>query len=390
MEVATGPQYNAASLAGGAHTVTLTVTDRGGASASDDMILTVTPNLAPVASAGPDQTVSHVQTINLDGSASSDPEGGILTYVWRLNGAQIATGPNPAVGPFAVGAHTVTLTVTDDQGLAASDSMILTVVNEATVAKAGADITILTLDFVGLDGSASSDPEGEALSYVWSLNGAQIATGPTPTVGPFNAGVHTVTLTVTDGHGASASDEMVLTVLNRAPAANAGVDQTANHAQTVTLDGVGSTDPEGGLLSYAWSVGGVQIATGANPSVGPFEVGIHTVTLTVTDDKGAIATDSMIVTVVNEVPVANAGPDQTVTFRGKNASVTVDGSASTDPEGGALSYFWTLAGQTVGTGAIVQLDLAKGVYSFTLTVTDDHGASAVDSVVVTVTRGAKS
>lgn len=386
VEVATGPQYDAGALPGGTHTVTLTVTDRGGASASDDMILTITPNFAPVANAGPDQTVSHVETVYLDGTASFDPEGGALTYVWSLDGTQIATGATATVGPFAVGDHIVTLTVTDDIGKSATDSMIVSVVNGVPVASAGPDRYILTLQSVWLDGSASSDPEGEVLSYVWTLDGVQIATGPKPTVGPFDAGVYTVTLTVTDGHGASASDETIVTVSNRAPLANAGPDQTADHAQTVTLAGSGS-DPEGGPLTYAWSIGGVQIATGPDPTAGPFKVGVHTVTLTVTDDHGATATDSMVLTVVNEAPVANAGPDQTVGVKGKTTTVTLDGSASSDPEGGALSYNWTLDGQTVGTGALLQVDVSTGIHTFTLTVTDDHGATASDTVVVTAVRG---
>lgn len=386
VEVGSGPQFTAGPLAARAYTVTLTVTDRGGVSASDEMILTVTPNLAPVANAGPDQAVSHVQTVNLYGAGSSDPEGGALTYVWSLNGSQVATGATATVGPFAVGEYIVTLTVTDDIGKSGSDSMIVSVVNGTPVANAGPDRNILTLQSVFLDGSASSDPEGETISYAWSLGGVQIATGPKPIVGPFDAGVYTVTLTVTDDHGASASDETIVTVSNRAPTASAGPDQTVNHTQAVTLDGAGSSDPEGGALGYVWTLNGVQFAIGANPVIDPFKVGVHTVTLTVTDDKGATATDSVVITVINEAPVANAGPDQTVTFKGRNASVTVDGSASTDPEGGALSYLWTLDGQTVGTSAIVLIDLTKGVYSFTVTVTDDHGASATDSVVVTVSR----
>jgi PKD repeat protein len=391
VEIATGPEAILGPFGPGNHTLTLTVTDRGAASASDDMILTVLSNQPPVADAGPDQAVNHIQTATLDGSGSFDPEGSTLTYVWSLNGGQIATGVTATVGPFAVGDQIITLTVTDDTGESASDNMILSVVNGAPTASAGPDGNIQTLETILLDGTASSDPEGEALSYIWRLSGAQIATGPTPTVGPFDSGVHSVTLTVTDGHGASASDETIITVSNRAPIASAGLDQTVSHAQAVALDGSGSSDPENGALSHAWSIGGGQIATGSSPTVGPFAVGVHTVTLTVTDDHGATATDSMVITVINEAPVANAGPDQMVALpKSKIATVTVDGSASTDPEGNALSYLWTLAGQSVGTGAIVQLDLTKGVYGFTLTVTDDHGATAVDSVVVTVAKGAKS
>lgn len=391
VEVATGPQATVGPFADGIHTVTLTVTDRAGASASDDMILTIDPDLPPVANAGPDQTVNHAQTVTLSGTGSFDPEGGALTYAWTLDGMQIASVATPTVGPFAVGEHVITLTVTDNLGNGASDSMVLTVINEAPVAYAGPDGTILTLRTATLNGSGSSDPEGAPLNYAWSLGGVQIATGAFPVVGPFEAGLYTITLTVTDNHGASASDDMVLTVLNRAPTASAGADQTANYVQTVTLDGTGSADPEGSVLGYAWALDGVQIATGATPTVGPFAVGTHTVTLTVTDDHGATAADSMVVTVTNELPVADAGPDQNVNFtKGRTTTVTLDGSGSTDPEGRPVSYAWAEGGQSVGTGAILQLNLTDGVYTFTLTVTDELGATASDSVVVTVTKGNKT
>ncbi|MBE9553816.1 MAG: hypothetical protein IMF05_10175 [Proteobacteria bacterium] len=385
VQIATGPTPTAGPFDTGVYTVTLTVRDAWYAEATDQMILTVL-NRAPTAEAGVDQTVNHVQAVTLDGSGSADPEGGLLTYAWSIGGVEAATGANTSVGPFAVGTHTVTLTVTDDHGATATDSMIVTVTNAPPIASAGLDQSVNHAQTVTLDGSGSSDPEGGLLTYVWSIGGVEAATGASATVGPFAVGTYTVTLTVTDDHGATTTDGMTMTVVNEAPVANANLDQTVNYTQTVTLDATGSSDPEGGLLSYVWSIGGVEAATVASATVGPFAVGTYTVTLTVTDDHGATATDSMVITVVNEAPVANAGPDQTVTFKGRNVSVTLDGSASSDPEGGTLSYLWTRDGQTAGTGATVLLDLTAGVYTFDLTVTDDHGVTHTDSVVITTSK----
>ena len=387
-EIATGPNPTVGSFVVGTSVIVLTVTDIHGAIATDEMILTVT-NDPPVANAGPDQTIQTLETTILDGNGSSDAENDIMSYVWSIDGVQIATGASPVVGPFYTGVYTVTLTVRDGRNVTATDTVVLTVLNRAPVANAGLDKTVNHTQTVLITGSGSSDPEGGPLTLVWSVGGVQIATGYNSIVGSFAVGVHTVTLTVTDDRGATATDSMTLTVTNAPPLANAGMDQTANHAQTVTLAGSGS-DPEGGVLTYAWSVGGVQIATGANPVVGPFEVGVHTVTLTVTDDHGATATDSMAVTVVNEAPVANAGPDQTVSLKKgktKTATATLDGSASSDPEGGALSYLWTLDGQTAGTGVVLQVELPAGTHTLTLAVTDDHGAMASDTVVVTAAKG---
>lgn len=400
-EIATGPTPAVGGLAPGIHTVTLTVTDRSGASASDDMVLTVFANLPPVANAGPDQTVNYKLPATLDGSGSFDPEDGALTYDWNFGcssassatgdsgaGSCItATGAAPTIGPLDPGIYTGVLTVTDIHGASATDEMFLTVSNDPPAANAGPDQTVLTLESVALDGSASYDPEAGALSYAWSLGGVPIATGPAPVVGPLEAGIHTITLTVTDERLDSATDQVVVTVLNRAPAASAGPDRRVTYIETVTLDGSASSDPEGDVLGYAWSITGVQIATGVNPTVGPLEVGVYTVTLTVTDSHGATATDNMAITVVNKAPIANAGPDQTINLKGKDATVTLDGSASSDPEGSALSFVWSLGGQTVGAGALVQVTVGKGSHTFVLAVTDDHGATDYDTVVVTGVRG---
>lgn len=385
--ILTGPTPTYRFDQAGIYTATLTVTDNVGASASDVMYLTLT-NEPPVADAGPDQTIRTLETVTMDGSGSSDPEGAPLDYVWSHNGVQIATGPTPVVGPFDAGDQTITLTVSDGNGGSASDTMVLTALNRPPVADAGADRTAVYTETVYIDGSGSFDPEGLPLSYAWTVDGAPVSsTYPILYNGRWSAGTYDIAVTVTDDHGISDTDNMVLTVTNEAPVANAGPDQTVNHAQTATLDGTGSSDPEGRFLRYYWTIDGVYVSNTKILSVGPFAVGVYPVALTVTDEESLSATDSMVLTVINEAPVANAGPDQTFSFKGKTATVTVDGSASRDPEGGALSYVWTLNGQTVGTEAVLQVDVPADTHAFTLTVTDDHGATASDNVIVAAVRG---
>jgi uncharacterized repeat protein (TIGR01451 family) len=82
----------------------------------------------------------------------------------------------------------------------------------------------------------------------------------------------------------------------------------------------------------------------------------------------------------NNPPMANAGPDQTTT----NPDVLLDGSASSDPDGDALSFAWTEGPATLGNEAQISVSLGAGTHTITLTVTDSHGASATDTVVVTV------
>ena len=184
----------------------------------------------------------------------------------------------------------------------------------------------------------------------------------------------------------------MLTVTNQPPVADAGPDQTVTDRESLMLDGTGSSDPEGGVLTYAWTLDGVEIATGPQPRFGPLAAGTYTVSLTVTDTAGASAVDALVLTVIpsfNQPPIARAGDDIATGFtdlKAKSALVTLDGSASLDPDGTIVSYLWARDGVTVGTAATVQIELGKGSHSFTLTVTDNEGAQASDQVAVTVKK----
>ncbi|MGH2727069.1 MAG: PKD domain-containing protein, partial [Actinomycetota bacterium] len=181
---------------------------------------------------------------------------------------------------------------------------------------------------------------------------------------------------------------------NDPPVANAGADTSAgdddgNGSEYVTLSGAGSIDPDGTIVSFVWSEGGSQIATGPSPTV-LLAVGPHTITLTVTDDDGATDTDTVLVTVIaNQPPNAAAGPDQTVIDANGNGSepVTFNGTGSSDPDGSIASYGWAENGSQIATGASPTVTLAAGTHSITLTVTDNGAATDTDTVSVTVTQG---
>ncbi len=414
----------------------LTVTDaRNEASTADTVTVTVTAgtNDAPTANAGPDQTVAEGAAVTLDGSGSSDPEGEALTYAWTqtsgqdvtLNGAATASPSFTAPTDLAADAVLVfSLTVTDARNAASTaDTVTITVTagsNDAPTANAGPDQTVAEGAAVTLDGSGSSDPEGEALTYAWTqtsgqdvtLNGAATAspsfTAPTQLAAE---AVLVFSLTVSDGVNTSPPDTVTVTVeagTNDAPTANAGPDQTVAEGAAVTLDGSGSSDPEGEALTYAWSQTSGQTVNlsgdnTASPSfTAPTDLAADAVlvfSLTVTDARNEASTaDTVTITVTagtNDAPTANAGPDQTVA---EGAAVTLDGSGSSDPEGEALTYAWTqTSGQDVTLNgaataspsftAPTQLT-ADAVLVFSLTVTDARNeASTADTVTITVTAG---
>jgi hypothetical protein len=346
--------------------------------------------------------------VTLNGSGSSDTDGTIVSYEWREGVSTIGTGATPTIS-FAVGTHTVTLFVIDDDGTIATDSVVITVnpapppPNVPPSANAGPDQSVTDANFNGsepvtLNGSASTDPDGTIVGYEWREGSIVLGTGATPTA-LFAVGTHTVTLRVTDDDGATGTDTVVITVNpapNQTPHANAGLDQTVTDANgdgsdPVVLNGAGSWDPDGSLVSYEWREGAALIGTGATPTVS-FAVGTHTVTLQVTDDDGATATDTVVITVnpapppPNVAPTANAGPNQSATDTNGNGSesVTLNGSGSSDSDGTIVSYEWREGAALIGTGTTPTISFAVGTHTVTLQVTDDDGATATDTVVVTV------
>lgn len=144
--------------------------------------------------------------------------------------------------------------------------------------------------------------------------------------------------------------------VNVPPTANAGPDQTLTEASgaggvDATLDGRASTDSDGSITSYVWTEGATQVATGSRPTVW-LSVGTHTLTLTVTDDDGAVDTDTVRITVnaaagnppaivsfTFEQPEGWANPDGSYGWRRDSGGTPSSGTGPASGEGGS-AYYW--------------------------------------------------
>ena len=290
-------------------------------------------NQPPLANAGPDQNVNEGGTVTLSGANSTDPEGGALTYTWcQVSGAPVnlinptacqATFDSPNVGPDGESLG-FQLTVTDSLGLQSSDTCLVNVlwINQPPAADAGRDQSVTEGATVTLNGSSSTDPDGFGLNYEWvQMNGTPVTlsnrflaqpTFAAPTVGPEGETLM-FQLTVTDSGGLQARDTSIVNVvwLNQPPAANAGPDQSVNQDATVTLDGTGSTDPDGGTLAYSWLQTGGAPVTLDNPGSAQPRFQANTggaasnlvFRLTVADPEGLSASDQCSVGVNAGTPV---------------------------------------------------------------------------------------
>ncbi len=198
------------------------------------------------------------------------------------------------------------------------------------------------------------------------------------------------------GNLAVSTDRTFTTLtVNLPPTANAGPDQTVWANSLVILDGSGSTDPEGALLTYTWTQTTgptVQLSNSMamQPSFTPTSTGTYGFSLTVSDGVNLSQPDTVLITVnapANTVPTANAGPDQTVLA---GSLVTLDGSQSVDPDGDPLTFLWTqVNGPSI---SLVNPASARpsftpnlaGVYQFSLIVSDGKANSSPDTVNITV------
>lgn len=271
--------------------------------------------------------------------------------------------------------------------------------NVPPTAVAGADLVVTDVNNNGsepvtLDGSLSTDSDGTITNYRWNEGATILTQGATSSQSAtLTAGTHTLTLTVTDNANATGTDTLNVLV-NRPPSANAGVDQTVTDSdqsgtESVSVSANASSDPDGTIVSYVWTEGPTTLASGATPSASfSLGTGTHTITLTVTDNNGATSTDTVSIN-VNVKPTASAGTDITVTDTDNSGaeSVTLNGSLSSDSDGTITSYVWTNGATQIATGVSPSVSMPVGVATLTLTVTDNNGATASDTVLVTVNPG---
>ena len=428
--IASGSQAktNVNNLVQGVYTFELRVTDNRGGVATDIVKVTVNaaplPNKNPTANAGTDRTISlPTNSVTLTGTGT-DPDGTIAKYLWtKLTGpAQFsivtAGQAKTNVNNLVQGVYTFELRVTDNRGGVATDIVKVTVnaapppPNKNPTVNAGADRSItLPTNSLTLTGTGT-DPDGTIAGYQWTkLTGPSQSTIVSSTqrqtiVNNLVQGVYSFQLRVTDNRGATATDVVNVTVnattppANQAPTANAGRDRSITlPTNSLTLTGTG-TDPDGTIAGYQWTKlsGPTQFtivsSTQRQTIVNNLVQGVYSFQLRVTDNRGATATDVVMVTVnattppANQAPTANAGTDRSITLPTNSLTLTGTG---TDPDGTIAGYQWTkLSGPTQFTivspaqAQTIVNNLVQGVYSFQLRVTDNRGTTATDVVIVTV------
>jgi len=424
----------------GPYKISLVVSDGKLTSLNDATVTVVASitNSAPVADAGAKQNVVLGSRVMLDGTASTDAD---LTdpriYRWALqvpkgSGSTAtlsdASSPRPTFVADKLGDYIATLWVSDGKVESSSVQVIVTssVENTPPTARAGDDQTVklsTSAITVTLDGTNSTDPENDKLTYKWTWMSyptsvsvttapSLTATSPKPTFIPTLAGTYVLALTVNDGKKGSEPDPVTITVnaatTNTAPVAVVGSDQYVPVSSTnkITLSGSGSYDSDTGetaTLTYKWylsrpegdTTAVLSSSTATSPTFYASTAGVYVASLVVTDangEKSTVSSTRITASTANSPPVANAGVIQSVSGA---TLVTLDGSASTDADGDTITYAWTLQSAPDGNTVTALTDAttaapsftpnAVGIYVIKLIVNDGKVNSAAHTVTITRT-----
>lgn len=301
--------------------------------------------------------------------------------------------------------------------------------NGPPVADADGPYTVPEGSSVGLDGTGSTDPNGDPLTFEWDLDadGTFETPGPTPTfsaAGRDGPGSQSVTLRVCDPFGLCDTDTSTVTITNVPPTPDAGPDQTVYRFDPVSLSGTWA-DPAGSLDDpYAWSwdldgdgsvdaSGSASFGTSVSQTTSFALEGFYTLTFEVTDKDGGVGSDDLVVEVLNRPPDCSAaGPSIGILWPPDHTFVSVVVLGVTDPEGDPItitvdSIFqdepvdtfgdgsFTPDGQGVG-ASVAQLRAERAgskkvsgngrVYHVTFTADDGHGGSCAGEVQVGVPK----
>ena len=389
-------------------TVTITATDSDGATNTTTFDLFV-DNVTPDVSTGLDVTIDEGDTFMAPGSFT-DP--GDDTWTGTVDYGDGA-GPLPVVlnpdKSFALshtytqdGIYTVTSAVTDSDGATGMYSIIVTVLNVAPLVSP--DVASVVVD-EGLTASNTGTfaDVGDDVVTISASVGTVVQTGTQSGTWSWSYGTtdgpdqsNLVAITATDSSGGVGRTTFELVVNNVAPAVDAGPDGVIDEGDTFVSAG-SFVDPGADIWTATVDYGdgsGPQ-ALSLNPD-GSFALshayaddGVYNVTVAVTDDDGGVGSDSATVTVNNVAPSTDAGPDQGINEGGTYVSA----GSFTDP--GADTWTATV---DYGDGSGIQplplnpdmsfvlshTYLDDGVFTVTVTVTDDEGGAGSDTAIVTV------
>lgn len=403
----TGPTPTHAYRAPGTYAATVLATDGKGAASAATTSVIVRPSPSPADNSAPTATANGPYSgavgseVVFSASGTQDPEGDPLTFAWTFGDGTTATGDSVRHVYRHAGTYTVTLLVVDDKGAASTVTSAAVVTELSTRAENQAPVVSLVVPPRGLvgspltfDASATSDPDGDPLAFVWTFDDGGSAAGPRPEHVYRTFGRYRVTVLASDPHGAtttrSASVQVGATAGNASPVAVTGGPYYGAVGVPLLFDAGASRDPDGDELMFRWDFGDGTTGEGRAATHTYAMEGTFVVTLLVSDDNGgATAADttaavSLLSGPANAVPIARAGGPYAGTV-GK--PVAFDAARSSDADADALAFAWSFGDGTSSTGPSASHTYeSEGTYTVLCLVVDAKGGSALATTLVTISR----
>jgi PKD repeat protein len=356
------------------------VTDADGQTTTEDVQVQVADNSAPIAeiSATPDSGIAPL-------SVQFDPQvqGGDapLEFAWDFGDGETSTSRRPSHTFQAAGDFSASVTVTDQNGDVATDSITITATDNTTPSAAPTATPDSGLAPLQVQLSSNASGGDGSLTYAWSFGDGNTSTSANPVHTYQSSGEFTASVTVTDQNSDSTTGSVDISVgSNLVPNANVSATPRDGVAP-LDIQFFGSASGGNAPLSYQWNFGNGDTSSDQNPTYTYQTPGSYTATLVVTDDNGDSDSAPLTIEVIdNLVPQvsASATPDSgVVPFNVNfNASVT-NGDAP-------LSYEWNFGdGTPTSTAANPSHSYTTGgSYTATVTVTDSNGDTATDTLAI--------
>ncbi len=351
------------------------------------------PNEPPTLDPIGNQTLDEGATLDVQVSAS-DPDGDPITLsAFGLPPFAIFTDNGDGTGVLSLspdfddaGAYPGVQITASDGDLSDGETFTITVnnLNRPPVADAGGPYSVNEGEPITLDGGASSDPDGDSLTYEWDLdNDGEFddATGAQPSHTFNDDGAYSVGLRVSDG-SLSDTATAVVTVNDLGP--TAAFDWSPKpqlEGAAVAFTDLSASSPDA-IASWDWDFAGLGGGNDQHPAFAFPDDGGYTVTLAVTDEDGSTDTIAQTVTIANAPPAVDAGPDQSV-MQGDEVSFS---GAFSDPGQDTHTIEWEFGDGNTASGTLTPAHVfdQPGIYTVALAVTEDDGSVVVDTLQVEV------
>ena len=409
----------ASQINGGVYSVTVTVSDGNGGTASSTFNWTVT-NPPPVA-ANDIASTNEDTPVNIAVLANdNDPDGDLMTVTSASSpNGTVTINPDGTItftpNPNFNGPTTITYTISDGNGGTATATVAVDVVavNDAPATAGLPDLFDIDSSLVSVPAGASfADVDGDTLTF--SVTGLPAGLTINPATGEITGqiannastiggGIYTVTVTANDGNGGLTSTIFTWTVSNTAPSANDDSYTTAEDTPINVNVLLNDTDPDLDPLVVvsATATNGTVIVNADNTLTFTPNAnfnGTATVTYLITDNNGGFstATATIVITPVNDAPVVGPVPDR-ANLDGSPVSLPVTGFFS-DIDGDTLTYdaiglptglnIDQTTGLITGTIAAGASQVNGGLYSVTITADDGNGGIVSTTFIWTVTNPA--